>query len=409
MLLTMAWRNIWRNKRRTLITVSSVAFAVFFASFMQSIQRGAWDNMLDNVVNFYYGYVQVQHKDYWEEQGLNQAMAWTPALKQDLLATPQVEAVAPRLESFALASGEEETAGVLVVGTDPEAENAITQLADRIVAGSYWDQATAQALVATGVAEQLNIGVGDTIVLISQGYRGANAAGKYEVGGLLKFGSPDLNKRMVYLPLATASYFFAADDLATSVALKLPNKQAVPAVQTRLQEQLDTAAYRVLAWQEMIPELVEARELDAASNQLVLIILYLIISFGVFGTILMMTRERQYEFGVLVGIGMQRWQLGLTVWLEIICLGLLGAALGVLLSFPLVYYFNLNPIDLSVMGEEAVQTYEKFGMEPVLPALVDSTIFINQGIVVFLITTVLAIYPFLKVNALEPVSAMRGA
>ncbi|RME94990.1 MAG: ABC transporter permease [Bacteroidetes bacterium] len=377
---------------------------------MQSIQRGAWDHMLDNVVNFYYGYVQVHQKGYWEEQSLNRALAWSDELKSKLLTTPAVRAAAPRLESFALASTGEETMGVLVVGTDPAAENALTGLEGRLVAGQYWDGPTdGGVLLASGVAEKLALVPGDTLILLSQGYRGANAAGKYPVRGLLKFGSPELNKQMVYLTQEQAAYFFAAENLATTVALKLDRKEDVGRVMQALRQQLDTSQYEIMSWQEMIPELVEAKELDTAGNNLVLAVLYLIISFGVFGTILMMVRERQYEFGVLIGIGMQRFQLGLTVWLEIIFLGLLGVLAGMALSFPLVYYFQQSPIDLSMMGEEAVATYEKFGMEPILPAAVDFDIFFQQAVIVFFITTLLAIYPYLKLRKLDPVSAMRGA
>ncbi|MEL6659206.1 MAG: FtsX-like permease family protein [Bacteroidota bacterium] len=407
MLLTLAWRNIWRNKRRTLITVASVAFAVFFAVAMQSIQKGVWNHMLDNVVNFYYGYAQVQQSEYWEEQSLDRALTYTLQLTADLEAVPGVQGMAPRIESFALAAGAAQTHGVMVIGVDPDAEHQLTALRDRVTAGEYWSASSVGALITDGVAERLEVGLGDTIVLLSQGYRGVNAAGKYEVEGLLHFASPELNKRMVYLPRPTAEQFFGAEGLATSVALDIDSKEEVPAVLAALQQSIDTTELAVKGWQEMIPDLVEAKELDAASNNLVLMILYLIITFGVFGTILMMTRERSYEFGVLIGIGMHRWQLSAIVWLEIVLLGLLGVLVGALISFPLVYYFAVNPIDLSVMGEEAVQTYEKFGMEPVLPAAVDSGIFITQAIIVFVITTLLALYPWLKIRSLQPISAMR--
>lgn len=409
MLLTLAWRNIWRNKRRTFITIASVAFAVFFAVFMQSIQKGAWDHMLDNVVNFYYGYAQVQQADYWEEQSLDHALPYTNELQAELAAVPGVSGMAPRLESFALAAGEGQTHGVLVVGASPEAENELTQLQDRLVAGSYWDEDSQGALLADGVAERLEVAIGDTVVLLSQGYHGVNAAGKYAVTGLLHFGSPELNKRMVYLPISEAERFFGAEGLATSVALNIKTKEEVPGVLTALQSTIDTTELAVKGWEEMIPDLVEAKELDAAGNKLVLIILYLIITFGIFGTILMMTRERSYEFGVLIGIGMHRWQLSLVVWMEIVLLGILGALLGMLISFPLVYYFAVNPIDLSVMGEEAVQTYEKFGMEPILPAAVEPGMFISQAILVFIITSLVALYPWFKIRGLQPISAMREA
>ena len=315
--------------------------------------------------------------------------------------------MAPRIESFALAAGTAQTHGVMVIGVEPEAEHQLTALRDRVTKGAYWSSSSSGALITDGVAERLELGLGDTIVLLSQGYRGVNAAGKYEVEGLLHFASPELNKRMVYLPRPTAEQFFGAEGLATSVALDIDSKEKVPLVLTALRQTIDTTELAVKGWQDMIPDLVEAKELDAASNNLVLMILYLIITFGVFGTILMMTRERSYEFGVLVGIGMHRWQLSAVVWLEIVLLGLLGALVGTLISFPLVYYLAINPIDLSVMGEEAVQTYEKFGMEAVLPTAVDAGIFMKQAIIVFFITTILAFYPWLKIRSLQPIRAMR--
>lgn len=407
MLTKLAWRNIWRNKRRSLLTIGSVAFAVFFSVFMQSIQKGAWDHMLNNVVNFYYGYAQVHKAGYWDNQSLDESMPLDVNLIKELTSIDGIESVAPRLESFALASAGERTKGVLVIGTEAEAENKLTKLSEHIVAGQYWAKGSNKALVAEGVAEQLELSVGDTLILLSQGYHGANAAGKYVIEGLLSFGSPDLNKRMVYIPYKEAAYFFAADDRATSLALKINNKDDLPSVMIALNEQLDTSAYEIMSWESLLPELVEAKELDAAGNVLVLWVLYLIITFGIFGTILMMLRERQYEFGVLLGIGMKRMQLGFTIWMEVAFLGLLGAIMGMVMAFPLVYYFKVNPIDLSAMGEEAVEAYEKFGMEPIIPTIIDPSIFFSQAIIVFFVTGFLGIYAFWKIRSLNPIQAMR--
>jgi ABC-type lipoprotein release transport system permease subunit len=407
MLFKLAWRNIWRNKRRTFITIASVAFAVFFSVFMLSIQRGAWDHMLNNVINFYYGYVQVHQDGYWDEQSIDHSFVYDDELRDKINAAPGVMGSAARIESFALASIGEKTMGVMVVGTDPVDEEGLTNLAGRVVAGKYWGENAQGVLVADGIADQLGLHVGDTLILISQGYHGANAAGKYPITALLHFGSPELNKRMVYLPLPVAQYFFAADDLVTSVALNLDSKETVPRTMNYLRTELDTAQYEVMNWEEMIPDLVEAKELDSAGNDLILVILYIIITFGIFGTILMMTQERQYEFGVLIGIGMGRGQLAFTIWLEIIFLGLIGALAGMALAFPLVYNFYVNPIDMSGF-EGLAETYEKFGMEPILPAIIRWWIFGSQATIVFLITSLLAAYPLWKIWRLQPIKAMRA-
>jgi len=157
-------------------------------------------------------------------------------------------------------------------------------------------------------------------------------------------------------------------------------------------------------WQEMLPDLMQAKQLDSAGNVIVYIILYLVIAFGIFGTILMMTKEREYEFGILISIGMRRARLGAVIWLETIMLGLLGALAGILASVPIVYYFHVNPIRFS--GDYA-GALEKFGFEPIFPAEFAPHIFLTQAIVVFVVTSLLALYPLLKIRKLQPVEAMR--
>lgn len=404
MLFKLAWRNIWRNRRRTYITAASILFAVLFASFMDSLQRGAWDNMVRNVVNYYFGYMQVHEKGYWAEQSIDKAFILTDSLRQKAGAPPAA-GVVPRIASFALAAGDAQATGVLVAGIEPEAEDEMTGLRERLIAGRYLSAEGKGALLASGVAGKLGLGVGDTLVLITQGFRGVNAAGKYPVTGLASFGSPELNKQMVYLPLQEAQYFFGAQGRVTSVAIHLEEADDIAVLKARLFQQLDTSAFEVMDWEEMLPDLVQARELDTAGNVIVYFILYLIIAFGIFGTILMMTKERSYEFGVLIAIGMQRWQLAWSVFIEIVMLGIIGALAGILASLPVVLYFKVNPIRFS--GEMA-GSLEKFGFEPIFPATFDPRIFAAQASYVFLATVVLAIYPMLKIRKLEPVRAMRG-
>jgi putative ABC transport system permease protein len=153
---------------------------------------------------------------------------------------------------------------------------------------------------------------------------------------------------------------------------------------------------------------VEAREIDTAGNYLIMVILYLIIAFGILGTILMMTKEREYEFGVLLSIGMNRWFLSFTVWLEIMFLGIIGAIAGVIVTTPLVYYFYVNPLNFEEMAEDMSSAYERFGFEPIFPAAFEPSVFLDQVIVVLLLTLVLGIYPLLKIRKMKPIDAMRA-
>lgn len=403
--LSLAWRNIWRNRRRTLITLASILFAVLFASFMESLQKGAWNHMINSVVNYYFGYAQVHQQGYWNDRTLDKAFPLADSLEAITRQLPRVKNVLPRIESFALAAGETATAGVLVTGIDPRPEDAMTQLRSRVSRGTYFTDDDKAALVAEGVAERLNLQVGDTLVLISQGFRGVNAAGKYPIRGLVHFPSPDLNKQLVFLPLAEAQWFYGAEGRVTTLALHLDDQDDIGPALAELRSELDTEAYEVLDWKELMPDLLEAKALDSAGNVIVYFILYLIIAFGLFGTILMMTKEREFEFGILVSIGMHRRQLAAVLWLEIILMGLIGALLGILVSFPVVYYFHVNPIQFT--GEYA-GLLEQYGFPPEFPAEVNLWVFSTQALVVFLITVLLSIYPISKVMRLKPVEAMRN-
>lgn len=396
----LAWRNIWRNKRRTYITMASIFFAVLFSSFMVALQKGGWDRMIDNVVGYYFGYAQVHQQGYWNEQSIDKAFPIPAELEG--------AGAVPRIESFALASHENYTTGVLVVGTKPGAEDGMTRLSSRISSGRYLQEGEEAAIIGQGIAENMKLNVGDTLVLISQGYHGVNAAGKYPIVGIVDFPSPDLDKRMVYLPLEVAQYLYGAENLVTTVALDLKNKDAVAPAVKKLKAALPAEEYEVMDWKELLPELMDAREADAAGSYIMLFILYVIISFGIYGTILMMTKEREYEFGVLVSIGMNRLKLGLSIWVEIILLGLLGALAGIIGAIPLVWYFNINPINFGEMSEGMGDVYEKWGFDPIFPTAFEPGVFLTQAYIVFLITSVLAFYPLLKIMRLRPVEAMRA-
>lgn len=405
MYVLLAWRNIWRNRRRTLITVASVLFAVLFSTLMESLQKGAWGYMIGNVVNFFTGYVQVHRSGYQEEQSLD--LAFFP---QEAAAAGTVEAgvkdVLPRLESFALASTGSNTMGVMVTGIKPAAEHGMTKIRDRLEAGRYIEDSDRGVLIAAGIAEQLQLRPGDTVLLISQGYHGVNAAAKYPVKGIVRYPSPDLNRLLVFLPLREAQWFYGAEGMVTSLVYRLESEAALPDVVGRLRKVLPKEAFEVLEWREMLPDLLEAQKLDSAGNIIVYIILYMIIAFGLLGTILMMIRERRYEFGLLIALGMERWKLGAVVWLEIIFLGMLGAVAGILSAMPAVAYLRQYPLRFSGGYSELL---EQFGFEPIFPAQFSFDIFFAQAMIVFGITAILAFFPFWKISRLRPVKAMHSA
>lgn len=391
-----------------MITAGSIFFAVLFASFMNSFQKGSWERMLDNIIYFYYGYIQIHKNGYWEDKSIDNSMVFSEKLMKLPESIKGISGVTPRLESFALASVGNQTSGMLIVGTDPQKENELTNLEDRIIDGKYLTAGDSGIIIAEGVMQTLKTKVGDTLTLISQGFHGVNAAGMYKIAGIVRFTSPDLNKRMIYMPLSQAQIFFDAPEMVSSVALKLDNKNRMKFVQNELRKQFPENEYEIMNWKQMLPELVDAQKTDAAGNYIILVVLYGIIAFGIFGTILMMTVERRYEFGVQISIGMKRKFLAFIVWLETAMIGLIGSILGILGSIPLVYYFHINPINFSDYDDKMSGAFEKWGFDPIIPTAFQMDLFLYQALIVLLITTILAFYAVYKVMTLKPVEAMHG-
>lgn len=405
MLLTLAWRNLWRNRRRTLITAASVFIAVVLSLAMRSMQVGSYDKMVRDVVENYTGYLQVHARGYWDDKTIEHTFVADSALMRTVRETDGVTGVVPRLESFALASAGVRTRGVQVVGVAPRRETALTGLRDRIVQGSYVGPGDSAAVVSGGLADYLRLSVGDTIVLLGQGYRGVSAAAKFAIAGIVDLPSPELDDRMVYLPLGIAQYMYAAPDRLTSLALDIRDYRDASLIAARLRESLDSDRYEVMVWSEMLTQLVQQIRADNAGGIIMIGILYMIIAFGIFGTVTMMTAERRREFGVVLAVGMQRRDLAVMLFVETVFIAILGVVAGMIASVPLLAYFVANPIQFT--GDLAT-TMREFGVEPVLPWSMEPSIFINNGMVVLIVALLCSLYPYFVIRGLEVPSALRG-
>lgn len=405
MQLTLAWRNIWRNKRRTFITLGSVFFAVVLSTLMMSIKEGIYARMIGSMVGTYTGYVQVHANGYWEERSLDESMEITDSLKQIVLSVDGVVGYVPRIENFALAASEDITKGSMVVGIDIKLEKSYSAIHERVSEGEYLVENDRSVLIGAGLSEYLKLSVNDTIVLLGAGYHGASAAGKYPIKGIVKFGSPDLSKRLVILPLKEAQWFYGAENKVTNLVVLVDDPDNSKRITKALDQSL-SADYEVMHWEEMSPEIKNLIETDRMEGYVFMFILYMVISFGIFGTMLMMMAERMHEFGVLIAVGMKRINLAIMVWLETVMISMMGAFIGMIGAFPVCAYFYYSPIEFA-KGEDMAKMYEEYGMEAVLQASIEPGVFMQQAAVVALMATVIAIYPFLQILRLRAIEAMR--
>jgi ABC-type lipoprotein release transport system permease subunit len=383
--------------------MASIAFAVLFAIIMKSFQNGVFNNLIKNVVGYYSGYIQIHQKGYWDEQVLDNCFALDNSLIEKLKQNPQINLIVPRLETFVLISKGNSTKGCMLVGTDAVKENELTQLKNKIIKGAYFQNKEEAVILSEGLAKRINAAVNDTIVLFGQGYQGVMAAGKFKIKGIVHLASPAMNDAFVYLPLSATQYYLSAENRLTSLSLGIDNPEKMNAVVKSLQPSIGNN-YEVMPWQEMMPEIANHIKADGFSFYIFSGILYLIIGFGLFGTILMMTVERMYEFGMLIAIGMKKSKLKIILLGETFLITLLGVVLGMMLSMPSVIYLQERPIRFS--GEIA-QAYEQFGFEALFPAEFDLNIFFTQSLIVLFMALLIGLYPLWFVSGLNPVNAMK--
>ncbi|MFA6541084.1 MAG: FtsX-like permease family protein [Bacteroidota bacterium] len=404
MVLLFAWKNLWRNKRRTLLAASSIFFAVLLAACMRAMQLGTYEYMVTNSVSLYTGYLQVQGNGYWEDRSFDESFEPSRPLMESLRRNPHITTINPRLETVALISHGTETRIAPVSGISPAEENAMTGLAGRIVKGKYLSDSSKGIMVSEGLADRLNIRIGDSLIVFGQGYQGVTAAAQLEVEGILHFPIPQLNNAMAFLSLPNAQNIFNTYGRVTSVVLMIDDATMMKQIQAGLSAAIDSSLV-IKNWEEMTPELVQSIEADNASGILMLGILYVVIGFGVFGTVMMMVIERTREFGLLIALGMRRSRLLTVTTLEAVLVSMIGAVAGMAGSFPIILYFHRNPIH--VTGELA-KAYLAWGIEPIIPISIHPSIFISQTVVVFLIALATSLYPLFFIRKIHPVSAIQG-
>jgi putative ABC transport system permease protein len=402
---TLAWRNIWRNKRRSFINIASVLFAVLLAIVADSFERGSYELMIDNMVKFSTGYIQVQDVLYDEEPSIDNAMLYDEALQEKLARfDSDIDYTVPRIQNFALAATENRTRGTFIMGIDPESEERFNNLSENLKEGEYLSDDDQSVMLAAGLSDILGLGIGDTLILIGQGFQGVSAAGMFPVKGIVKLAVPEMNNNTVYMPLAAAQWFYGADDRITSLIVMPVKPSRTSRITDALNQHLDREWYIARDWQHMLRDLLKMMQMDMAGSRMIIYILYVVIGFGLFGTVLTMMLERLKEFAMLISIGMKRYQLAIVCFFETLFMSFIGVIIGTIITWPILLYYNLNPIPLK--GEMADMILE-YGFEAVIPTSVTPDIFINQIITVFLLCLLIGLFPVYKVFRLKVVDAVK--
>ena len=352
-MIALAWRNLWRNPRRTLLTLLAIAFACLVMVFLLSLQVGTYAAMEDNTMGLFDGYAQVQRPDYLDDPGIRKSFPDAARLAGTVAGVPQIGAVAVRAQTFALLSKDQKSLAAMVVGVQPKAEPRVSRIPASLKAGRWLaGGGTAEVVLGKTLARNLGLALGDHVTLLGMGRDGSVAADVLTVVGLFESGIPDLDRRLAELPLARFQSDFAMPDQANALVLSGRSLAAVgealPAVQTRVAP----AGLRVRGWGELQPGLRDAIRLDASGSLLWYVALIVVVVAILLNTLLMSVLERTRELGLLLALGMRPGTAARMVWLEDLMLVGLGIGLGVAIGAGAAAWFSVQ--GLPVPGADGV-------------------------------------------------------
>jgi len=405
MLTALAWRNLWRNKRRTWISISAVVFATWLSLLMRGIQLGTYEENMDFVLGLFTGYLQLQHPSYDDNPTLHNSIRFDAETEARLRDDDRVEAYATRVVSDGLVSYRENSLGAILLGIDPLRERGLSRLTNTISEGRMIASTDAQEVVlGSTMLENLKARVGDEIVILTQGFDGSLGNMKYTIVGTVKTGLHEFDRGAVFVGLRSLQELVFMHGRVSMVAVRTRSLHEVDAVVRELNEGFDASEIRALSWEQVMPEFKQAIDLDNYSGMLLLGILIVVVAFGILNTVLMSVTERFREFGVLLAIGMPNSKLVMLVFMETMFITLLGVLGGNVLGFAVNSWFAANPI---VFTGEYVAMIEEYGWLPQMRSTVKLSSFVNTSFAVILLATFSVLYPLRRVARLEALKGIR--
>jgi ABC-type lipoprotein release transport system permease subunit len=404
--LSMAWRNLWRQKRRTWLTATAMIFSNVLLVFMIALQFGTYDMMIENTLQGFSGYLQVQAEGYQDNPKIETSIPAVRDLVAEIQQALPTAHVTGRAAAFALASSELRSLGIQLVGVQPELERPVSNIPGLVKQGRYLEPGKASEIVLGSVmARNLKVDLGAEITLLGSGRDGSFAAGVVTVVGVFETGSPEMDRSLAEVPLGYFQDTFAMGDAGNSIAIAVDELKQVPAAVTMANRVI--AGHQglvVLDWNELHPGLRQAIRADLSSGWFMYGVLIILVAFSVLNTQLMSVMERTREFGVISALGIRPRRLAELIMLETALMALIGMGIGLFLGWLVALYFHANGFSYPGMDEVA----RRFNLPgKMYPSITLGTMLLGPA-VVFVFCLLAAVYPALRLFRLRPVEAMRA-
>jgi len=410
MFMKLAWRNVLRNKRRSLITFVAIALGLGILIHYSAFTSGFKEQMTDNSVRMYImGHILIHEKGFHDEPAAEKFLPDAEKIMAEIRKSADyrhVRGMTARVKFQGLLSSPTNSYGVLAVGITPDSESTVTLVHRTMISGKFLEERQEDAhsiVIGEKLAKALKVAVGEKIVLMAQASDGSMGAEALRIKGIFRSSNPDLDRSVTYLPLKTARNILAYDNGVSEVALLLDHSNRAEAIQADLRKTLPQSV-ETLNWRELSPDLVAMMDMFDLDVIIVMVIIYVLVGVSILNTLLMAIMERLPEFGVLNAVGMKPSRMVQLILLEAFFIGSIGVFFGTLLGLADVAVLSRHGIDFSAFSEGlgrflGMQTtiYSRFSWKGTL------------GPMFFVMAAVMAaaLYPALKAARLQPMEAIR--
>ena len=404
MYLQLAWRNIWRNPRRTAVILTAVIIGVWSMIFLGALMRGIAVGMVKNGIATLTGHIQIHHKGYRDDPSVENSI-----FNRQVVETALSESLPPnalwtsRVRVNAIANNARHSSGVTMVGIDPRAEAKISFIGSAISRGRYLAEDDANGiLVGEALLEKFETKIGRKLVLMSQDKGQEIASRAFHIVGVFKAEMESTEKQFVFVTRSASQKMLKLGNGISEIAILLSDGYENRDVYKKLKDILPPEQFEVHSWQELLPFQTAYLKILDGFMWFWFLVVFVAMGFGIVNTTLMAVFERMREFGLMKALGMKPWWILREVLVESFLLLICGLIVGNLLGFLSIYALSGSGIDLSALAAGA----EYAGMSRIIyPAIAAKDVWV-ANLTVLLLGILVSLYPAIKASRFTPVQAL---
>ena len=401
MMFILAWKNIWRNKKRSLIILTATAVGLAAGLFSVGLMTGMYDSMVDSAINRGLGNIQIHTYAYKKDQLISQFLPEIDSITQALQANPDVRVFTTHTVIEGMASSATVASGVSIIAIDPAMEQKATAVSQSVIEGTYFDN-TNTVVVGKKLADKLKLKLRSRLVLSFAGLDGNIIYAAFRISGIFSTDASTFDGTNVFVRQQDLSNLLGTEAPIHEIIIRTKNSMLLDQTKNELQALMPESVL-VETWRQIAPELKLTADSSDIVNTIFLGIILFALLFGLTNTLLMSVLDRIRDFGVLLAVGMYRRRLFSMIILESLFLSFTGGIVGVVIGWSLTSYFNTHGIDLSAVSAGL----SAYGIPSMLYPFIRASVYGSLALMMITTSIIAALYPAIKAVRLKPVEAIR--